>query len=272
MIHLASVGPLSVAPHLVKGLPCDPQKDLAPLTMGVVFPNLSFDVGVLTYVNQLSQHSWTLDRVVVFLSNSHLLKGGVLIALVWWAWFRHDERRAREHLVATLLGCVLAVALARGLALTLPFRYRPLHQKGLELVVPHEMKVAVLDGWSAFPSDHAVLFFALATGLLFVSRKAGALALAYTTLFIGLPRVYLGLHYPTDILGGAALGIAVAVLAGTWLVRTEAVKSLAALSQARPQWFYPAFFLLTYEIADLFTGSRYITGLAQELLKAHRLV
>ena len=39
-IHLSSVGPLSVAPHLVKNLPYDPQKDLTPLTMGVIFSNV----------------------------------------------------------------------------------------------------------------------------------------------------------------------------------------------------------------------------------------
>ena len=39
-IHLSSVGPLSVAPHLVKNLAYDPQKDLAPLTMGVIFSNV----------------------------------------------------------------------------------------------------------------------------------------------------------------------------------------------------------------------------------------
>jgi tripartite-type tricarboxylate transporter receptor subunit TctC len=39
-IHLSSVGPLSVAPHLVKNLAYDPQKDLTPLTMGVIFSNV----------------------------------------------------------------------------------------------------------------------------------------------------------------------------------------------------------------------------------------
>jgi len=39
-ILLGSLGPLSVAPHLVKNLPYDPQKDLAPLAMGVIFPNI----------------------------------------------------------------------------------------------------------------------------------------------------------------------------------------------------------------------------------------
>jgi tripartite-type tricarboxylate transporter receptor subunit TctC len=39
-IHLTSVGPMSVAPHLVKDLPYDPKRDIAPITMGVVFPNV----------------------------------------------------------------------------------------------------------------------------------------------------------------------------------------------------------------------------------------
>lgn len=39
-IHLGSIGPLSVAPHLVKNLPYNPEKDLTPLTMGVIFANV----------------------------------------------------------------------------------------------------------------------------------------------------------------------------------------------------------------------------------------
>jgi tripartite-type tricarboxylate transporter receptor subunit TctC len=39
-IHLSSVGPLTVAPAMQKNLPYDPQKDIAPITMGAVFPNV----------------------------------------------------------------------------------------------------------------------------------------------------------------------------------------------------------------------------------------
>jgi tripartite-type tricarboxylate transporter receptor subunit TctC len=39
-IHLTSVGPMAVAPHMVKDLPYDPKRDIAPITMGVVFPNV----------------------------------------------------------------------------------------------------------------------------------------------------------------------------------------------------------------------------------------
>src|SRR4029450_13630543 len=39
-IHLTSVGPMSVAPHMVKDLPYDPKRDIAPISMGLVFPNV----------------------------------------------------------------------------------------------------------------------------------------------------------------------------------------------------------------------------------------
>ena len=39
-IHLTSVGPMSVAPAMQKSLPYDPKRDIAPITMGVVFPNV----------------------------------------------------------------------------------------------------------------------------------------------------------------------------------------------------------------------------------------
>jgi tripartite-type tricarboxylate transporter receptor subunit TctC len=39
-IHLTSVGPMTVAPHMVKNLPYDPKRDIAPITMGVIFPNV----------------------------------------------------------------------------------------------------------------------------------------------------------------------------------------------------------------------------------------
>jgi hypothetical protein len=61
----------------------------------------------------------------------------------------------------------------------------------------------LLSGWSSFPSDHACLFFALATGLCLISPVIGGLALLHASLIVSLPRIYLGLHYPTDVLAGA---------------------------------------------------------------------
>jgi undecaprenyl-diphosphatase len=115
-----------------------------------------------------------------------------------------------------------------------------------------------MESWSSFPSDHGALFFAFAAGMLFISRAIGVSAFAYAFFVIGLPRVYLGLHYPTDILVGALIGIGVA-----WLANTEKVRrhiGLPAMQWLRkaPGSFYACLFLLTYEIGSMFDHVRAI--------------
>ncbi|MGF6918636.1 phosphatase PAP2 family protein [Paraburkholderia sp. 40] len=73
-------------------------------------------------------------------------------------------------------------------------------------------RAAQLSDWSSFPSDHAMLWMAIATGIFLVWRGIGVLALLYTALFICLPRAYLGFHYPTDLLVGGAVGIVITLV------------------------------------------------------------
>ena len=69
---------------------------------------------------------------------------------------------------------------------------------------------------AAFPSGHAATSFAAATVLSF-ARPRWAPAFYLLALAIGFSRVYVGVHYPLDIVGGAVLGIGVAI-ALRWLV------------------------------------------------------
>ncbi|MEA2194331.1 MAG: hypothetical protein QOG42_765 [Solirubrobacteraceae bacterium] len=64
---------------------------------------------------------------------------------------------------------------------------------------------------AGFPSDHATAAFAIAVALLLRDRRWGAATLALA-IVLSAGRVALGLHYPTDVLGGAALGAAAALL------------------------------------------------------------
>ena len=58
----------------------------------------------------------------------------------------------------------------------------------------------------SFPSDHAAAAFAIAFAVLAFSRRAGIGFLAVATL-IALSRVLVGVHYPTDVLAGVAVGL-----------------------------------------------------------------
>lgn len=230
-----------------------------------------FDFNIITWVNQFSRHSKILDILIQHLSKNQFLKGGVLVTIIWWAWFKSgDERHSdnREYIISTLFCCFVGQILARALALTLPFRFRPLHEEGLNFLLPYGMKPTALEGWSSFPSDHAVLFFALSTGLVFISRKVGAFALCYTVLFIAFPRIYLGLHYPTDIIAGAIIGITITLLGNIYLCKNKSVQQVVNWSYSKPNLFYPLFFLLTYQAADMFSDIRIIINLGLKFFQS----
>jgi undecaprenyl-diphosphatase len=94
----------------------------------------------------------------------------------------------------------------------------------LRYLQPHAL-VPVPSG-SSFPSGHTSTSFACATVLsFFVPRAAPAFFLL--ALAIGFSRIYVGVHWPLDVLGGAVLGLAVG-LAVTALLRRGAGRRLSA--------------------------------------------
>jgi undecaprenyl-diphosphatase len=221
-----------------------------------------FDESIIEFLNQFAGRSHRVDELIVTL-DTPILKGGVLIALVWWVWFideTEDVARRRRVLLGTLGACIVAVFVARGLAHILPFRTRPLYSPGLDFTPPFGAGEIDLSNWSSFPSDHAVLFFALSTGLWSARRRFGVFAYAYTTLMICLPRIYLGIHWPTDILAGALLGTAIG-----WTATRDRVSGV--LGDHPLDWlarfpgpFYAGMFLVTFEIAQLGADARDIAS------------
>ena len=220
------------------------------------------DQGVLNFCQHISRKFRFFDELLAFTSTSNILKGGVLAVLIIWLWFRKNEDGVNYNnrilIIQVLLASFIAIFLGRILVLGLPFRFRPLHLDNLHLLLPYGVNPYELDNQSSFPSDHAVLFVGLSTGLVFVSRKFGLLALAYTTLFIIFPRIYLCYHFTTDVLGGALVGSSVALIVCKSKRMHRLSKYLYTLKEKRSNIFYSLFFLVIYQIADLFEGLRSI--------------
>jgi hypothetical protein len=122
----------------------------------------SFDSSIVSFFNDFAQRWHALDESMAFLSESSLVKGGLFLAMLWWLWFRKpaDGPDRRDYVLSTLVMCVAAVLIARLLAVSLPFRERPMVASAQHFVLPYGSDADALGGWSAFPSDHAVLFFA----------------------------------------------------------------------------------------------------------------
>jgi undecaprenyl-diphosphatase len=216
-----------------------------------------FDQPIVQFVNSFAHHFWLADAVIVEISKSNFVDGAVLMAMLWWAWVEFGKKypEKREILVADLGVCAMAVVGARILALSLPYRERPIHEPLLNFKAPYTASSNVLIHWSSFPSDHAVLAFCIATGLGFASRRLGAVAIAYAAATT-LPRIYSGAHYPTDILVGVLIGVGAAYLAKTSPFRNAARACLNFL-EPHPPYMYALLFAWTFEIAEMFDSLRH---------------
>jgi undecaprenyl-diphosphatase len=228
----------------------------------------AFDQSILSALNSYAGKSWVFDHTLDFISGSYLLKGFLFVCIVWAYWFRAGDaaavRNTRDHLVCTIAAGVFAIAFARMLALLLPFRVRPRFNPDVHFWVPADWNLGGLINWSSFPSDHAVLFAALATGFVFISRPLGMAVLAYGCLFIDLPRIYFGLHYPTDVLAGMVVGVGIGYWFNCGPIRRLICPTSQRLEASAPHLFYPALFLISVQIATLFDDVRRAASMLRE--------
>jgi len=213
-----------------------------------------FDAHVIAFLNQFAHRSPAFDAFVREMGSNYVLKTGLIMTLLYWVWFREDKQGGdhRETVVFGLTASCLAVLAARALSFALPFRERPLRNPNLHFVVPHSVGLHASEGWSSFPSDNATLFFGVAACIFLVSRRAGILALCHTMLVVAFARVYLGYHYPTDILGGAALGIGAVSLIGVPALRIPTTRLPMRWLRSHPQSFQTALCVLVFLIATTF--------------------
>jgi undecaprenyl-diphosphatase len=146
----------------------------------------------------------------------------VLVGL-WLTWRPTNQRAAFLAGISALVA--LGIGQLIGMALPRPRPYLT-HQVNL-LIAP--------TADTSFPSDHATLGFAVAVLVWRYNRRAG-IALLFLALVLAFARIFVGAHYPSDVLGGAVLGaltsMAIAVLSESSPLR----KWLSALFALLARW------------------------------------
>jgi undecaprenyl-diphosphatase len=128
-------------------------------------------------------------------------------ALLVWSWWIARGRRDLAVMAAALwvpAGMLIAVGLNQPLG---NWIHRPRPYTTLQHV---EVLVARTRDFS-FPSDHAVMAGAVAAGVWLVSRRLGLLT-TVAALLMGFTRVYVGAHYPGDVILGLLFGAVVTLL------------------------------------------------------------
>lgn len=125
-----------------------------------------------------------------------------VLLLLFWFWPPLRANRGRRTVVYATVAAVVALAINYVLTHTLPFQPRPfayLPASEVHLLLHHAND-------SGFPSDTAAGSFGFAVGFFYARARDGWWALLLAAA-IALARVFVGVHWPDDILVGAAVGI-----------------------------------------------------------------
>ena len=170
------------------------------------------DEAIFLWVNGWAGKFTALDEVMRLIASDYLVP--VTLALILFAlWFAGTDLGTRERYQIGILVAVLAVALANSSIEVLNnfyFRDRPFlnHEVELRFYRPTD---------SSFPANSAAAAFAIA-GSVGIFQRRLAIVIASLAALYAFSRVYVGVHYPLDVVGGAVFGL-VAVPIAVVLVR-----------------------------------------------------
>lgn len=187
---------------------------------------LEKDHQLLVAINQTGTVAWD----AFWLLTTNAWNWIPFFALVLWANFYFFTKREAWRIFGYAIGTLLFTVLLTNTTKELVGRLRPLHTQSL---IP-QLRVIIGERGYSFFSGHTSNSFALMTFLYLVFRKR--MKWAFWLFFWPLPyaysRLYLGVHFPTDILVGCLVGIATAHL-GYWLYCRGGKSAMAKDSQQR---------------------------------------
>jgi undecaprenyl-diphosphatase len=193
-------------------------------------PVSSFSINTQWYLdlNRLARESsWAHGIMATY---SHFLGiallAVVLLAAWWWARRSPDPAHGVAQLLWTAGGTVVAWVIAHYVLKPLVAERRPyLALHGVEVLLTRT------HGYS-FPSGHATVAGAVIVGLLLAGRPLASAAAIVLGLLLCFGRVYTGMHYPFDVLGGLFVGAV--VMAVTWPVAVPVLERFDRLLLTTP--------------------------------------
>ncbi len=158
------------------------------------------DLIIFRAFNNLSGKSNILDKFVIFCSE---YSGYVYLLIVALILLRNFKKNIHTIIEICISGFLARIVIAEAIRF---FFYpdRPFVNFNVNQLLHHSAS-------GSFPSGHAIFFFAVSMSIFLWDKKIGVVGLSIS-LLIGLSRVLGGIHWPSDILVGAGLGMITAVI------------------------------------------------------------
>ena len=187
----------------------------------------SIDYSLFRVVNGWSGQSAVFDSLMVGCAKYLPVVFALALIALWLSW------RPKNQWAALLAGisAFLSLGFAQLIGKAMP-RPRPILSHAVHQLIPPSLD-------TSFPSDHATLGFAVGVMVWRYNRRAGA-ALLVLAAVMAFARVYVGAHYPGDVVGGAVLGGATSVALGVLSEKTSVRMLIERTFQLLRRWHLAA--------------------------------
>ena len=174
---------------------------------------MTLDLKLFYFLNNLAGKSKIFDVFIVFLAS--YLQYFLIAVFFLFLYFSIYPKRKKLCIFLTV---TISVIVAR-LGATEIIRF--FYHRSRPFVVHQVNQLISINKWS-FPSGHSAFFFAMAVAVCFYNKKWG-IGFFIAALIMNISRIIVGVHYPSDILGGMIVGIITAYVV-FFLIRQKKIK------------------------------------------------
>ncbi|RNB61155.1 undecaprenyl-diphosphatase [Brevibacillus gelatini] len=189
---------------------------------------MQINVHAFRLINDLGKEYPALNPAFYVIAEYTVYALAVCVLLYWMT---------RSYQNRVMVVCAMATfALAEGLgkiAGTLHYNQQPF----AELANVNQLVQKAVD--NSFPSDHTILFFSFCMSFWLFKRKAGILWMLLAVC-VGLSRIWVGVHYPADVIAGALISIGSAAIVFLVVPQLSVVHSLLSLYEKAERAVLPA--------------------------------
>lgn len=227
------------------------------------FDHHNWDIGPVLFFNQYCGQSLFLDTLQLMFLSVDALRTAILVALIIgiWEYGRvKNDIKSSKRVIAILFSVVLTLGIIEALNVVIDSP-RPIvtYENSINspLLMPNT-KSLWRNSWvrnskhGSFPSDTVALLSTLAFGIYFWNKKIGIIAIIYVILTTIIPRLYFGLHYPSDMLLGFLIALGSTNAINKLTIFDKLTDKCLAIYNRAPYIYGATGFYIAYIISEKF--------------------
>ncbi|UNL83744.1 undecaprenyl-diphosphatase [Priestia koreensis] len=151
------------------------------------------------WIHGFSGHSQMLDNFMIFCTKGAIVILALMLLFIWVAGKTKHRKSVLYAGIGGVIGIIVNILISH-----IYYEPRPFVTHNVQPLISHAAD-------ASFPSDHTTGAFSIAFILWLRHRRIGTVAIIFAAL-VGLSRVWVGVHYPFDVLGSIIVSIILAIV------------------------------------------------------------